>query len=169
MWYDSPWTTLGVIEEDPKLNLQDLKENQDCPKWSDLRKGSTSRRSIHATRMASVGQGYPNHVASTNHGGDSMVRDPIHGVLEEDPKLNPQDPKENEDCPKWSDIRKGSTPRKSIHALWMASVGQRTPNHAAATNHKGESTVRDPIHGAKDEWPLRGQVRRSRLGGALGE
>uniref|UniRef100_M1DL73 Uncharacterized protein n=1 Tax=Solanum tuberosum TaxID=4113 RepID=M1DL73_SOLTU len=65
--YDSPRTTLGVLKEDPKSNPQDPLKLESCPKWGDLRKGSTPRRSIQAPWMASVGQGVPNQATTPDH------------------------------------------------------------------------------------------------------
>uniref|UniRef100_M1DL43 Uncharacterized protein n=1 Tax=Solanum tuberosum TaxID=4113 RepID=M1DL43_SOLTU len=67
-WYDSPWTTLGVLEEDPKLNPQDPKQNQSWLKFGDLRKGSTPHRSIHSLWMTSIGQAPPDHAPAPDHG-----------------------------------------------------------------------------------------------------
>uniref|UniRef100_M1DP51 Putative plant transposon protein domain-containing protein n=1 Tax=Solanum tuberosum TaxID=4113 RepID=M1DP51_SOLTU len=43
-------------------------------------KGPTPRRSIHTPWMAFVDQGPQKHVATKNHEGDRMVRDPTHVV-----------------------------------------------------------------------------------------
>uniref|UniRef100_M1DN36 Uncharacterized protein n=1 Tax=Solanum tuberosum TaxID=4113 RepID=M1DN36_SOLTU len=48
---------------------------------------------------------------------------PDEGVLEEDPKSNPQDPLKPQGCPKLGGPRNGTKPRRSIYAPWMASVG----------------------------------------------
>ncbi|WMV41472.1 hypothetical protein MTR67_034857 [Solanum verrucosum] len=45
---------------------------------------------------------------------------------------------------------------RSIHAQWIASVGQGPPNQATSTNHRGDNMVCDPIHGpwmGSHEWP----------------
>ncbi|WMV50349.1 hypothetical protein MTR67_043734, partial [Solanum verrucosum] len=60
-------------------------------------------------------------------------------VLKEDPKLNLQDPKENPSWPKLGDLRKRTTPRRSIHTTWMASVGQSPTDHAPAPDHGPEA------------------------------
>jgi len=67
-WYDSPSTTLGVLEENPKSNPQACPKAESWPNFGDLRNGSMPGRSIHVPRMASVGQTPPNHAAAPDHG-----------------------------------------------------------------------------------------------------
>ncbi|WMV24816.1 hypothetical protein MTR67_018201 [Solanum verrucosum] len=71
----------------------------------------------------------------------------FHWVLEEEPKPNPQDPLKQKCCQMFGDLRKGTTPRRSIQAPWMASVGQGPlfqdayPNHGPAGWGVAQPTV----------------------------
>uniref|UniRef100_M1DH99 Integrase core domain containing protein n=1 Tax=Solanum tuberosum TaxID=4113 RepID=M1DH99_SOLTU len=67
-WYDSPWMTLGILEEDRKLNPQDPLKPKCCQELGDLRNGTTPRRSIHSPWMASIGHGRQMQATAPDHG-----------------------------------------------------------------------------------------------------
>uniref|UniRef100_M1D9F6 Uncharacterized protein n=1 Tax=Solanum tuberosum TaxID=4113 RepID=M1D9F6_SOLTU len=66
--YDSPRTTLAVLEEDPKPNPQDLFKLTSCPCFGEPRKRAIPRRQNNDSWSCSVGQAPCWQAVAPDHG-----------------------------------------------------------------------------------------------------